>query len=75
MEGSTKGYEPVIQRLESKNDINVNMSVDVKGGQNVQISDDALADKMKTLMETNPVIQDVIKKAANTSALSMNPKK
>lgn len=75
MEASTQGYEPVVQRLEAKNDINVNMNIDVKGGQNVQISDDQLADKMKVLMETNPVIQDVIKKAANTSALSMNPKK
>lgn len=75
MEGSTKGYEPVIQKLESKNDINVNMSVDVKGGQNVQISDNELANKLKELMENNTVIKEAIKKAAGSSPLSMDPKK
>jgi hypothetical protein len=75
MTNSTKGYEPVIQRLEAKNDINVNMSVDVKGGQNVQINDNDLAKKLQELMETNTVIRQVIKDAAGSSQLSMNPKK
>ena len=70
-----KQYEPVIQKLESKNDINVNMSLDVKGGQNVQVSDTELAKKIQELMENNPVIRQTIKEAATTSQLSMNPKK
>jgi hypothetical protein len=70
-----KQYEPLIQKLESKNDINVNMSVDVKGGQNVQVSDTELAKKIKELMETDTVIQQTIKNAAGSSQLSMNPNK
>jgi len=70
-----KQYEPLIQKLESKNDINVNMSLDVKGGQNVQVSDTELAKKIQELMENNPVIRQTIKEAATTSQLSMNPKK
>jgi hypothetical protein len=70
-----KQYEPVIQKLESKNDINVNMSLDVKGGQNVQVSDTELAKKIQELMENNPVIRQTIKEAASTSQLSMNPNK
>jgi hypothetical protein len=70
-----KQYEPLTQKLESKNDINVNMSLDVKGGQNVQVSDTELAKKIQELMENNPVIRQTIKEAASTSQLSMNPKK
>lgn len=70
-----KQYEPVIQKLESKNDINVNMSLDVKGGQNVQVSDTELSKKILELMENNPVIRQTIKEAASTSQLSMNPNK
>ena len=51
------------------------MSVDVKGGQNVQISDNELSSKLVSLMENNTVIQEAIKKAAGSSQLSMNPKK
>lgn len=75
MKNSTKGYDPVVQRLEAKNDINVNMSVDVKGGQNVQISDSDFAKKLQDMMTNNTVIQETIKKAAGTSQLSMNPNK
>jgi hypothetical protein len=70
-----KQYEPLIQKLESKNDINVNMSVDVKGGQNVQVSDTELSKKILELMENNPVIRQTIKEAAGSSQLSMNPNK
>jgi hypothetical protein len=70
-----KQYEPLTQKLESKNDINVNMSLDVKGGQNVQVSDTELAKKIQELMENNPVIRQTIKEAASTSQLSMNPNK
>jgi len=75
MKNSTKGYDPVIQRLEAKNDINLNLSVDVKGGQNVQISDSELAKKLKGLMETDTQIQETIKKAAGSTQLGMNPNK
>jgi hypothetical protein len=70
-----KQYEPLTQKLESKNDINVNMSLDVKGGQNVQVSDTELAKKIQELMENNTVIRQTIKEAAGSSQLSMNPKK
>jgi hypothetical protein len=75
MGGVGKQYEPVIQKLESKNDINVNMSLDVKGGQNVQVSDTELSKKILELMENNPVIRQTIKDAAGSSQLSMNPNK
>jgi hypothetical protein len=75
MGGVGKQYEPVIQKLESKNDINVNMSLDVKGGQNVQVSDTELSKKILELMENNPVIRQTIKEAAGSSQLSMNPNK
>lgn len=75
MGGVGKQYEPVIQKLESKNDINVNMSLDVKGGQNVQVSDTELSKKILELMENNPVIRQTIKEAATTSQLNMNPTK
>jgi hypothetical protein len=75
MKNSTKGYDPVIQRLEAKNDINLNLSVDVKGGQKVQISDSELAKKLKGLMETDTQIQETIKKAAGSTQLGMNPNK
>ena len=75
MKNSTKVYEPKIQKLESKNDINLNLNVDVKGGQNVQISDGELAKKLKGLMETDTQIQETIKKAAGSTQLGMNPNK
>jgi hypothetical protein len=75
MKNSTKGYDPVIQRLESKNDINVNMSIDVKGGQNVKVSNAELSEQILNLMKTDTVIQQTIKNAAGSSQLSMNPNK
>lgn len=70
----TKPYDPVLQRMETKSDVNVNLKVQVEG--NTQnLNTQQLETGMLDILKNSTPVQSTIRQVSNTSQLSMNPNK
>ena len=74
MEGSTKGYEPIIQKLEQKSDINVSMNITLNTPQNLNLSKGDVA-MIVNEATTNSALTNKITSAVEAKPLGMAPRK
>lgn len=74
LQGATKPYEPVLQRMENKSEIKVGVEVDLKGNTNSALSTTEFKEKLMALFDHDSQVGAKVKQLGNTSQLNMNPK-